>query len=211
MSKKTALWLGGLAAIVILGGVALMAALPGTDWAAFEEAEIIAAKASPEEAYPGLSKIADRSSTVRPGRNVVLDVSCPDGPAAMQCAAGATRAAALWFASHGSSWPGSSGEPGEVAWLLVNVTTPSAPGAAGPQLIGDVQPVAQLADADVAEVLNRFAWNGSGDLGEVPAAEWCQREGGDGAFCRSFRADVCNDAPRKEPAVQRLCALPQGA
>lgn len=205
MKRRTAIALGLISLAMMAGCIALLAAAPGTDWAAFESADTIRSKATPEEVYPGLSKITDRTSTVRPGRNVVFEVSCPDGPAAMDCAAGAGRAVAIWMARHGGAWPGPSRESGEVTWLLINVTTPKS-GFSGPQLIGDVHPIAELDSATTGFILDRFNWNGSGDLGEVSAAQWCARQSQHGAFCKTFQAEACQGALLKEPEVKRFCA-----
>ncbi|MFC5372855.1 hypothetical protein ACFPIF_09845 [Brevundimonas faecalis] len=88
---------------------------------------------------------------------------------------------------------------------MINVTTPSS-GFSGPQLIGDIHPVNELESATTGAILDRFTWNGSGDLGEIPAAEWCSNEGRGGSFCKSFQADVCPAAVLQEAPVKRFCA-----
>ena len=205
MRRTTGWIILGVAAAIIVGGVGLLASFPSTDWRDFEDASAIEAKGSPNDIYPGLRIVGDRTSQALPGRNVVVEASCPAGPQAMDCAAGASRAAAIWFARHGADWAGESGKAGSVDWLLVNIDYPGLDTSSGPQLIGTVAPVLSLAEADTAGILERFSWNGAGALGEVAPAQWCSEQSGDPTFCKAFRADACQAAQDKRPEVARYC------
>lgn len=205
MNRKTAWIILAAAGVVIAACVAVMVAFPGTDWSHLDEPEAIRAAAGPEGAYSGLVYVRDRTSAIRPGRNVAIEVSCPAGTAAMECGAAASRALAIWLSAHGQQWNGSSGEAGEVAWLIVNVTFPGLGASSGYQLIGDIQPVAGLEGATIPDILARFQWNGASDLGDVPAAEWCAARRDDPAFCQAFRAEACPGAVIKERATEAYC------
>lgn len=130
---------------------------------------------------------------VQPGSpaRYVLDIRCMDRDTQPACAARATVRVAKWLRTSRV----------RADDLLVNVDGPR-PGI-GFQLRGTIPNAAALDGLSIAQVLDRFTWNGGSYEGKDAAARWCMSGGRGAGFCRTFAADACN--PVAPPDTLRFC------